>query len=1092
MHLSGSDYKVGDQVQPGTAIGYTGDTGAPGQPHLHREVYGTDEMSVDPNSSQGQALRQQFGTQLGPDDTAGAGGTATANPSADGPANGGGAGGGAGGAAGAAGGAAGAAAGAGGGGGCLGGGLDIPKMLGMAGLMQNLGGVAANAAMSAGMALLSGGGIQGALGAGLGSAAGAFGNALGYDLGGQVGSVIGQTLGGAVGAIVAGRSPLQALTGAAFGALSSMGGGLIPGLSGVMPPEIAAAAVNGLNAAMGAIASGAPKGAAMQFALAGGLQGAISSYVGNMTGNYSAGSVLGAVAAGAINGTIPGLQSGGIGVNSQLRYTNTIMTVASSVSSHKEMVGAISEAMAMKFGPVDGGYGAKTRNMQDAMTFSVTTLGQNVSAVAADFIAMGTWDASQPMRLMQPGYVCQQILDKGLGEHTGLTKQLLDLKLPVAGINNPLFDRLSHQALTNLKDVEVISFIQSAFNMTKDITTLGDLCDLQVMMTTSKDYLPVHNFRELGIQLAIIGINTDTNMRAIGMAFSKIETGTDLNHISTVTEATIAGVGKTLMDVYGYGGGTFGEQTMADFIGTAAGYVHTDTIPVITSSSEYIINHASAATLKDLTTKLTNTLGGLYTNLGTPGDSESGVPSVDGDITVPGIGTFSSLDDAVNTFIPLIEAEHKMLLASTDPLLQEHIKKLNFAWNASCSQLVREANNLHIHQINLFDETQPEPTDAQMFMDSLESLGLLTGYGQPAEYIERVATGDLYGDSIKYVMRQARNAAALEGLGVNIDQYKLPQSQYYRNPELFYQNLYTGNMPAKSQFKATPVWPATPGDVYNYQRNKTLTPYNDIPLTSPQKDELYIDTQWQDTATQIAEGIGRQVVADALDRSVLIVDNGTVIGSYQTPTVGAYTNLGNTFKYPFNTNTGGTDGTTGNNPNTLPNGASFPVNNNGLTVGGTNSFSPNQITDSQGNPILLQDNNIMGADLLIVNLVGEAVPFGKVVTNGLILLNNDYFISTMMQIVNKSLYGDIQTTKYTNPFNTDQMIFGVLELLAQVTNQNIDALMRTITGGLIAGGLLSKLMAKFGTRRSLYDTGTNRNDPVVWGDAGPGGAPYKI
>jgi hypothetical protein len=1049
---------------------------------------------------------------------------------------------GAGGAAAGAGGAAGAVAGAPGGAGCMGGGLDIPKMLGMAGLMQNLGGVAANAAMSAGMALLSGGGIQGALGAGLGSAAGAFGNALGYDLGGAAGQIVGQTLGGALGAIVAGKSPVQALTGAAFGALSSMGGNLIPALSGVMPPQIASAAINGLTSALGSMGSNAPKGAAMQFAIAGGLSGAISSYVGNMTGNYAAGSVLGSVAAGAINGNLPNLNSGGVQVNAQLKFTNLIGTVSSSVSGNKEVVGAISEAMAMKFGPVNGGYGAKAKNMQDAMTFSVTTLGQNISAISADLIAMGTWNASEPMRLMQPGYVCQQILDKGLGEHTGLTQQLLELKLPVAGINNPLFDGLSQKALSNLNDPETISFIKSAFNMTTDITSLGDLTNLQVMMPTSKTYLPVHNFRELGIQFSIIGINTDTNMRAIGMAFSKIETGTDLNHISTVTSDTVTQVGQNLMGVYGYGGGTFGEQTMADFIGTAAGYVHTDTIPVITSSTEYIMNHPDAATLKDLTLKLTDTLNGKYTDVGTPGDDANGVPSVAASITVPGVGTFSSLDDAVLTFVPLIEAQQSALLASTDPALQDHIQKLTVAYNASCAQLVREANNLYTHNINLFDETPSEPSDAQMFMDSLETLGLQTGYGQPAEYIERVASNDLYGDSIKYVMRQARNAAALADLGINVDQYKLPQSQYYRNPEQFYQNLYTGNMPAKPQFRATPVYPAQPGDVYNYVRNKTLTPYNDIPLTSPQKDELYVDTQWTDVPTTIAEGIGRQVVKDAIDKYVLIVDNGTVIGSYQTPAVGSFTSLGRTINYgtfnpitgnvttpgtvvpstniigntispgttfPGNVTTGNTNtgndllgtvipGQPGNANNTItsnpsgPSGTILPMNNHGLVVGGGNALTPNQITDAQGNPIVLQDNKIMGADLLIVNLNGESVPFGKVVSNGLILLNNEYFVATMMQIVNKSLYGDISTTKYTNPFNTDQMIFGVLELLAQVTNQNIEALMRTITGGLIAGGLLSKLLAKFGTRRSLYDTGNSRNDPAVWGDSGPGANPYKI
>ena len=352
----------------------------------------------------------------------------------------------------------------------------------------------------------------------------------------------------------------------------------------------------------------------------------------------------------------------------------------------------------------------------------------------------------------------------------------------------------------------------------------------------------------------------------------------------------------------------------------------------------------------------------------------------------------------MSRFIPLIEAQQQALLNSTDPLLQDNITKLSLAYEASCAQLVRENNNLLNHNINLFDAIPPSPSSCMMFTQMLDQWGLQTGYGQPGEYIERVATNDIFGDAMKYCMRQARNASALSGLGIDVEQYKIPRSQYYREPEGFYNNLYTGQMPPMSHNRRAPVYPRTPTDVYLNNRNTVLrnTGYGDLPLQANQMDEIYYDSIWMDTSSDVLEGIGRSVVKQAIDNSIYI-------------------------------------------------------NND---------------------------------DLLIVDLTGATTAIGKIANNGLLLTNNEFMVTTLMQIVNKLLYGDLSTTKYTNPFNTDQMIYGVLEMLAQLTNQNIDALMKTVTGGLIANGLLARLMQQFGTSRSIYDTRMSRNDPEAWGGTG--------
>jgi hypothetical protein len=112
----------------------------------------------------------------------------------------------------------------------------------------------------------------------------------------------------------------------------------------------------------------------------------------------------------------------------------------------------------------------------------------------------------------------------------------------------------------------------------------------------------------------------------------------------------------------------------------------------------------------------------------------------------------------------------------------------------------------------------------------------------------------------------------------------------------------------------------------------------------------------------------------------------------------------------------------------------------------------------------------------------------------------------MLKLVNRALYGGIVTTKYNNPFSTDQMVYGVLELLAQVNGSNITGLTNTVTGG-IAANLLDIIQQIFAQgaigaipgfnvnnfapgqgSRSLFDTAMDRNDQTVFGNKGFGGS----
>lgn len=860
------------------------------------------------------------------------------------------------------------------------------KILCKSGLLGNFGGLGANTNMMNALLTLDNPSIHGVMTRVMMYAAGAYGNRITPDN-------------------LASGDILQSISANTLTALSKVGNNLIPGLSSVLPADATTITnLDGIFVSSVSPIKNVPSDASSQFALAGGFKGTLSFAIHNMTGGeYNA---LGSVPAGPLRkGQLELIPN----KNRNIMKQTNIITVAVSLSdSNKNLVGAISEGVSLKFGSGTAGYGPKVRNMQDAMTFSITTLGQNIEAIAADLINMGNWDISDLMRLMQPGQVALQILKKG-NSALGLVEELIRMGVPIAGVDNPMYDSLTLTALANINSPYAINYVKSVFGMRTEISNLGDICLLEKMMLTSKDYLPLTNFRELGVQFSYIGIASDSlKMKELGSIIAQIETTTDLNHISQLEKPVPDDVGTHLMQVYGYGGGQYGEQTLIDIVGTAAGYIHVDTIQVITASANFISGHPEAARLVALSNLLHNTLTGDYTDVGLIGDPHANppVPNEPGSISIPfhhGMVKFNTLDDAILYFIPLIEEEHRSLMNSSDPLLVDNIRKLDVAYKASCSQLVRENNNLIAHNMNLFDIPIQIGT-AMSFTNKLESWASQTGYGSPSEYVERIVTDDIYGNSIIYIMRQTRNADLLNSIGINVDQFRLPRSQYYTDPETFYNNLYTGNLPSIPENQAMLNLPQTTNEVYSLNRHNMLlnNGYDRVKLSDSEKTERYYDLTWDTASDFNNEAIGRNVVKQ------IITDRTSVVGN----------------------------------------------------------------------------------DIYIVDNQNNNKKFALIVDGiSVLIVDKENYITAMNEAVNQLLYGQIITTKTENPFKTDEMIMGVLELLQETTRDTIFTLMETVTGKLLAIDLLDKIADKFNVKRSQLNTGMDRNDPMSWGDVGPGGIP---
>jgi len=863
---------------------------------------------------------------------------------------------------------------AGSGAGCAGAGLGILGAIAGGGLLAGLG-AGISGALGGALSALGGTALTGALGNIMGAATGA--------LGGISGALSG-ALGGVTGALTGGISTaLNTMTGGAFQALSSMGAGILPSLTGVLPSSITGA----LGGALGGAVNGAVGGllgpitgvlqnplglpnAVQMFAANGGLQGVINRVASNMVGN-------------AVGGGLTG-------------FINNMGMAQAYSGVANNVIGAAGEAAALSFGSsLPGGLGANFRNNNDVMSFGMTALSRNLPGASSDMLNCGNFATNNLLRLQAPSNVAAQIINAGLGKTTGITNALVSANIPVAGVDNPKYDVPVQKILDGITDPSAVGAVSSKFNVGVKLDHLGQLTDLNHMAPTLATTGPSKNFNDLGQHLISLGVTRADTFTDVGNALSKMDAGIDLNHLSQMSTPMYPGATDKLAQTFGFGGGSIGEITMADFLGTAAGYVHTDTIPAIVNANNLIAARPEGQVLQAQIAVLGQLINGALTIPGTKGVSN--VPDQP-DIIIMNGTTYYTLDDAVIAQVSAIESQLTVIKNISDPTIQAAIRASEEAHAASCAQILKENHMVKTYNMDLFQPLPSNPINAYVFADGLPYYGQQTGYGQIGEYLEKVASDNIYGDAIKGAMRMGRNAAALGDLGVNIERFKLPHSQYYRDPTSFYLSAYTGSLPINPEFLVDQVVPQNPEELYVEIRNQTLLDngYDPTVLLPAQSDETYYDLLWKNTNSAVLESIGLSLLEEAVNRNILVIGNKCYV--------------------------------TG----------------------------------------LDRSQNL----------------FATMDQNGLMLHNNEMFVGTMLSILNKMLYGSIGTTKYDTPFFTDQMIYGMLEMLGQITPYNVDALKQTLLGSIALSGFLDKLRTFFTTVLNTENTGMDRNRVNAWGSSG--------
>lgn len=466
-------------------------------------------------------------------------------------------------------------------------------------------------------------------------------------------------------------------------------------------------------------------------------------------------------------------------------------------------------------------------------------LTNDLRSLAVDLTNLGhLGDLTDLMNIGTPNQVARQLITAGLGMTTGLLSLMLDQGVTPDMLGDDTVNPVIYDILGSINNEEVIARVKETMLISDyiNITTLADLVDHKILFPFSYDFNKFSEIRDMALTLSLIGIGnsravTFEDLGQIMLSLETVEDATELLEEKNVirpeefTDLQFQLPPASYFNTLGI--------TVADFIGTAAGYVHTNTLPRIKELYDTLENDYDIVDdFKLLMVLLTDTLKGDYLVLGAPNSIV--VPTTAGYI----FGTYYSLDEAALAIKDAIEAEIVLIeeVVAADPDLTDLFNELSDLWTRSHDFLVHEkrmrqaygfdfgdprkteyfsgdgstlsfplstasTGNMVVH-VNgtlkyknsyTYDDTTKslvlnsapaslaivsveydtglfKPTgtvsDVWSFATSMEQHATNTGYGMPADILNRILTNDIHGQRIRALMVQSRNNLKLANKGV--------------------------------------------------------------------------------------------------------------------------------------------------------------------------------------------------------------------------------------------------------------------------------------------------------------------------------------
>jgi hypothetical protein len=550
-------------------------------------------------------------------------------------------------------------------------------------------GLAANSIMGAAL------GGFGALGSNpMAAIQGVAQQALGTALGGVLPNGAGALLsGGGIGSILSGglANPLSQITTQIGGLVQNLGGSILPSLTGVVPSLLQGGDISGLmtgviqNQISSLIGAGLPNlggfgevfSTALGAAASGAdLKGALLGSVSQVFGNASSGALGSLNLPGYdITSQLPSLgitdESAQEGIADNINFVQT--TLKPSIDSKKNLLLPYPDALNQIFEkPQFNGFTTMYNDYNSMITQGFGNLSNNLRALGTDLIKLGKMgDLTDLLNIGTPGQLTRQVIENGHGITSGLTSKLVDQGLTINDLNVEENSNLLYDILTEINDPYVLQTIKESFEINEDveITSLADLLDPTIIFAESYDFNNFENLRDIALTLSICGgAGRLRNLNELGIIIAGLETAEaytellDEKQPIRIDEFIQLENSMPTDSLFGREG-----PTVADFIGSIAGYVHNETLPRMDELLQQLYDDPVTDDFYDLMALLSDTLSNP-TIVNVLGIDYVRVPSV----SVYTFGDYLTLDDATADIVDAIEYDLDFIktLSESDPALE--------------------------------------------------------------------------------------------------------------------------------------------------------------------------------------------------------------------------------------------------------------------------------------------------------------------------------------------------------------------------------------------------------------------------------------
>ncbi len=235
----------------------------------------------------------------------------------------------------------------------------------------------------------------------------------------------------------------------------------------------------------------------------------------------------------------------------------------------------------------------------------------------------------------------------------------------------------------------------------------------------------------------------------------KVSTLKGLPDVENQTEPLTDAVTNYYQNNIALGGGPNGTWLISDFFGPVSGVPFNQSLTTINELLQQGQSLGYFSTLNEVYVRITNALTDVY---GVP----PGIVIPPG----PGAGTYSTYDDAALALVAAAETA----IGTLNSTYPDFVNELNTAWNLmeeACPQSIDDKFDL---AGVAWADLQYAQLPISAFIPTIGDLGKNTQQGMSAQVLEGLAnTSNIYGQALVGAMREGRNEAGIEDIGVSLD-----------------------------------------------------------------------------------------------------------------------------------------------------------------------------------------------------------------------------------------------------------------------------------------------------------------------------------